>query len=260
MKVTFLIYRKEMLEMIRNYKLLWIPVVFVLLGVTQPLTSYYLPDLLQASGQIPAELMDSFPVPGPAEVMLKVLSQYSLIGLLLIVIAGMNLVAGELSGGTAALVLVRPVKSAQFVIAKWAGYFSLVIISFVLSYGSAWYYTSLLQGPVPWREALAAGGLYLIWFSFAVSLTILCSTLLRSSAAAVVALLVIGVLSVAHGLVPSWLAWSPAHLLAVAAGHLAGPQSPAPGNPVMPVTITLLLCILFVAASAWTLRRQGISD
>ncbi|RCX13903.1 ABC-2 type transport system permease protein [Fontibacillus phaseoli] len=258
MKITLLMYRKEILEMIRNYKLLWIPVVFVLLGVTQPLTSFYLPDLLQASGQLPAELVDSFPVPGPAEVMLKVLSQYSLIGILLIVIAGMNLVAGELSGGTAALVLVRPVKSTQFIIAKWAGYFSLVVVSFVLSYGSAWYYTSLLQGTVPWREALAAGGLYLIWFSFAVSLTMMCSTVLRGSAAAVVSLLVIGALSLAHGLVPSWLAWSPAHLLTTAAGHLAGPQAPA--NPAVPIAITLMLCILFIAASSWSLRRQGISD
>lgn len=258
MKVTFLIYRKEMLEMLRNYKLLWIPVVFVLLGVTQPLSSYYLPELLQASGQIPAELVDSFPVPGPSEVMIQVLSQYSLIGLLLIVIAGMNLVTGELYGGTAALVLVRPVKSAQFIIAKWAGYFSLVVISFVLSYGSAWYYTSLLQGTVSWREALAAGGLYVIWFSFAVSLTLLCSTLLRGSAAAVVSLLVIGLLSVTHGLVPAWLAWSPAHLLTVAAGHLAEPQ--AAENSVVPVAVTLLLCLLFIAAASWSLRRQGVSD
>ncbi|WP_410772294.1 ABC transporter permease [Fontibacillus sp. BL9] len=258
MKVTLLMYRKEIMEMIRNYKLLWIPVVFVLLGVTQPLTSYYLPDLLQATGDLPPELLDSFPVPGPSEVMLKVLSQYSLIGILVIVIAGMNMVAGELSGGTAALILVRPVRSIQFVFAKWAGYFSLIVISFVLSYGSAWYYTSLLQGTVPWREALAAGGLYLIWFSFAASLTLLCSTLLRGSAAAVVTLLLIGVLSLAHSLVPSWLAWSPARLLTAAGSHLAGPL--APTNPVLPVAITLMLCVLFIVASSWSLRRQGISD
>lgn len=258
MRVTLLMYRKEMLEMIRNYKLLWVPVVFVLLGAMQPLTSYYLPDLLKASGDFPPELLDNFPIPGPVEVMTQVLSQYNIIGVLLVVLAGMNMVAGELFGGTAALVLVRPVTTVQFVVSKWAGQLSLVILSFVLGYGSAWYYTSLLQGAVPWREALDAGGLYLLWLAFAVSLTLLCSTLLRGGAAAIVTLLLLGLLSVLYGLVPSWMAWSPARLTQESAGHLIGQQTV--GNPALPVIVTVLSCLLFVAASAWALRRQGIPD
>lgn len=257
MRVTLQMYRKEMLEMLRSYKLLWIPVVFILLGVMQPLSSYYLPDLLKASGEIPAELLDSFPIPGPAEVMVKVLSQYSLIGVLLLVIAGMNTVSGELSGRTAALVLVRPVASIQFIAAKWAGQMSLVIVSFVISYASSWYYTELLLGTVPFAEAMTAGGLYLVWLSFAVSLTLFCSTLLRGGAAAVVSLLVLGVLYVAYSLVPSWMAWNPARLLAGAAGVLS---SNGRMNAAFPLAVSFSAMVLFIALSAGFLRRRGIPD
>lgn len=257
MRLTLQMYRKEMLEMLRSYKLLWIPVVFVLLGVMQPLTSYYLPDLLKASGEFPAELLDSFPIPGPVEVMTKVLSQYSMIGVLLLVIAGMNTVSGELSGRTAALVLVRPVASIQFIAAKWAGQISLVFISFILSYASSWYYTALLLGQVPLAEALAAGGLHLVWLSFAVSLTLFCSTLLRGGAAAVVSLLVMGVLYLAYSLVPSWMAWNPARLLAEASAILSGNS---PQNAAFPLTVGISIMVLFIALSAWFLRRRGIPD
>lgn len=53
MRSAWVLYRREMLEMARSYKLIWIPVVFILLGIMQPLTTYYLPEILKASGDVP---------------------------------------------------------------------------------------------------------------------------------------------------------------------------------------------------------------
>ncbi|SDG47831.1 ABC-2 family transporter protein [Fontibacillus panacisegetis] len=141
MRQAWLMYRKELLGMARSYQLLWIPVVFLLLVVMQPVTSYYLPDILAASGSVPEELVADFPIPGPAEVMASVLGQYSTFGVFVLVIAGMKIVSGERYGGTAALVLVRPISSASFILAKWAGQMTLLILSFTVSYAAAWYYT-----------------------------------------------------------------------------------------------------------------------
>ncbi|MEK4512714.1 hypothetical protein EJP82_18245 [Paenibacillus anaericanus] len=256
MKITWLMYRKELLEMVRSYKLLWIPVVFILLGVMQPITSFYLPNILAASGDISAELLTQLPVPLPADVMVQSLSQYSTIGILIIAIAGMNIVAGERYSGTAALVLVRSVPSLSFIIAKWMGQLTLLFVSFTLGYGGAWYYTAILMGPVRWGDALIAGALYFLWFAFAQSLLLLLSTIFRGSAAAVISLLIMGALSVTYSLIPSWFSWSPARILNFANATFAGEV-----NYTAATFVTSVLgCLVCLAASAWLLRRQGIPD
>ncbi|MNJ51060.1 putative transmembrane protein YxlG [compost metagenome] len=250
-------YRKELLGMARSYQLLWIPIVFMLLVVMQPVTSFYMPEILAASGSVPAELIAGIPIPGPAEVMGSVLGQYSTFGVLILVIAGMQVVAGERYGGTAALVLVRPVSSASFISAKWAGQMTLMLVSFAASYAAAWYYTALLLGPVPWRGGLIAGGLYILWLAFALSLTLLFSTVLRGSAAAVISLLLIAGLSLGHSLASAWFAWSPARLLMLANAAISGSQV---DSVYYSVIMTVLLCLVCIGISIWSLRRQGIPD
>ncbi|MBA9084781.1 ABC-2 type transport system permease protein [Fontibacillus solani] len=257
MRQAWLMYRKELLGMARSYQLLWIPVVFMLLVVMQPVTSYYMPDILAASGSVPEELVADFPIPGPAEVMASVLGQYSTFGVFVLVIAGMKIVSGERYGGTAALVLVRPISSASFILAKWAGQMTLLILSFTISYAAAWYYTVQLLGHVPWREGLAAGGLYMMWLAFAISLTILLSTLLRGIAVAMISLLMMFALSLVQNLAPSWFSWSPAGLLKLAAATILG----APVEAIYyPIIMTLLLCVVCIGIAIWSLRRQAIPD
>ncbi|MOA21859.1 putative transmembrane protein YxlG [compost metagenome] len=186
-----------------------------------------------------------------------VLGQYSTIGVIILIIAGMTVVSRERYGGTAALILVRPVSSASFIIAKWAGQMTLMLVTFTVSYAAAWYYTVQLLGPVPWREGLAAGGLYMMWLGFAISLTILFSTLLRGSAVAVLALLVIFGLSLGQNLAPSWFSWSPARLLVLAASTMSG--SPLE-SVYYPIIMTAFLCFVCIGIAVWSLRRQAIPD
>lgn len=257
MNQAWLMYRKELLGMARSYQLLWIPVVFMLLVVMQPVTSYFMPDILAASGSVPEELVANFPIPRPTEVMASVLGQYSTFGVLILVIAGMKIVSGERYGGTAALVLVRPVSSTSFILAKWAGQMTLLLLSFTASYATSWYYTVQLLGHVPWRDGLVAGGLYLMWLTFAISLTILLSTLLRGSAVAVISLLMMAVLSLVQSLAPSWFSWSPAKLLNLANATILGAPS---AELYYPIIMTLLLCVVCIGIAIWSLRRQAIPD
>ena len=65
------LYRKEMTEMARNYKILWIPIVFILLGVMQPVSSYYMPEILDTFGGLPEGTILEMPTPTGAEVLMK---------------------------------------------------------------------------------------------------------------------------------------------------------------------------------------------
>jgi len=45
--------QKEYREAWRSWKFLWIPLVFALLGMSDPLTNYYMMDILNAVGNVP---------------------------------------------------------------------------------------------------------------------------------------------------------------------------------------------------------------
>lgn len=106
MRSAWVLYRKEMLEMARSYKLIWIPVVFILLGIMQPLTTYYLPEILKASGDVPPGLLEGYEIPSAAAVMAQSLGQYGTIGMLVLALGAMNVLAGERYSGTMELILV----------------------------------------------------------------------------------------------------------------------------------------------------------
>ncbi|GAK03650.1 hypothetical protein JCM19037_1989 [Geomicrobium sp. JCM 19037] len=55
--------RKEWIETTRSYRIIWLPLLFVLLGIMQPLTSYYLSDLLEQFGGLPDGAMFVIPTP-----------------------------------------------------------------------------------------------------------------------------------------------------------------------------------------------------
>ncbi|WMT40330.1 ABC transporter permease subunit [Paenibacillus sp. D2_2] len=257
MRNTLLLYGKEMMEMSRSYKLLWVPVVFILLGVMQPVVMYYLPELLAASGDVSAELASTIAVPSASEVMAQVLNQYNTMGILLVVVAGMNIVAGERYSGTAALILVRKVTSTQFIVAKWLGHITLIVISYALSYLAAWYYSSVMLGSLAWGMTLQAGAIFLCWILLAASIVLLFSTVLKGGAAALASILLLVVLSMSYSLLPSWFSWSPARLAADAMGLLSGTGST---NLIGPLLVTVLTILFCVAGASYIMRNQAIQD
>ncbi|MDQ0255837.1 hypothetical protein J2S74_003221 [Evansella vedderi] len=78
----------------------------VLLGVTQPITSYYLPDILKNFGGLPEGSLLEFPLPTGPQVLAETLGQFSQIGFLVLVLAFMGTVAGERNTGSSIMVLV----------------------------------------------------------------------------------------------------------------------------------------------------------
>lgn len=220
MRNAWVFYQKEMLEMIRSYKLAWIPVVFIILGIMQPLATYYMPEILSASGDVPPGLLEAYEMPGAAATMVQTLGQYGTIGMLVLVLATMNSLSGERQSGTAELIQVRPVSPLVIVFAKWSAQLILLLLCLGLGTGAAAYYTWQLIGELSWNTVLFASGLYGIWLLCIVSLTLFFSSFLRAPAAAFLALLFGAGLSLLNSLAPSWLEWSPASLPAFSASIL----------------------------------------
>ncbi|QKG84717.1 ABC transporter permease subunit [Kroppenstedtia pulmonis] len=215
MKLWWVMFRKEWKEMMKSYKLLWMPVAFALLGMIQPLTSYYMSDILRYFGDLPEGTTFDIPMPTASEVMVSTLSgQFNQVGMLILVMASMGLVASERSAGIASMLLVKPISYASYVTSKWAGGLALTWLSFGLGYLSCWYYTTLLFGDLPTAASIQAFLLYGLWLSFICTVTTAFSTLLKNSGAvAAVSLLIVIAVAGGTSILPGWMSWSPARHL-----------------------------------------------
>lgn len=259
MSQWFNLYRKEMIEMWRNSKWLWVPVVFVILGVMNPAASYFMPELIKNMGGLPEGAVIQIPPPTGAEVMVKTLSQYSLLGVLILVLSSMGVVAAERSGGVAALIMVKPVPHASYISAKWAGLITLTAASFFLGYAATWYYTEVLIGSIEPARILQSGLVYALWLAFILTLTLFMSTWLKTGGAiAFLAILSAAALSVLTGLFPAYMKWSPARLSDIAGAYLITgkglPQS------VFSIIVTAAGIALLIAASAYVFKTREISE
>ncbi|UTR11588.1 ABC transporter permease [Evansella sp. LMS18] len=213
MRQWMILFKKEVRESIRNFKWIWIPVVFILLGLTQPVVSYYLPDLLEQFGGLPEGAAAAFPVPTGSQVLAETLGQFSQIGLLVLVLAFMGAVAGERNNGTNIMILVKPVSYASYISAKWAHMVLLALVSFAAGFIFSVYYTFLLIESVPAAHIIQGALVYGLWLTFVMTVVLTLSTIIKSPAA--VAFLTFGVtitLSLTSSLLPEIMTWSPGML------------------------------------------------
>ncbi|SMF71263.1 ABC-2 type transport system permease protein [Paenibacillus uliginis N3/975] len=254
MRGLWICYKKEMLEIIRSYKFIWVPVVFLLLGIMQPVSTYYLPEILSMSANMPEEALALFKMPAPGEVVAQTLSQYSMIGLLVLVLAGMNTVAGERTSGTGELLLARSISPAAMITAKWGALMTLLVISFGLGLAGSAYYTAELIGPLEWSRIAASGGLYTLWLGGVLSLVLPLGAVLKGPAAAFISLAVAALLSLLSGLFPSQMKWSPGRLSSLAAEWLVG----GAGAAYVPAAFAIMIMLLSIAVAALLLRRNTL--
>jgi len=243
------LYRKEMLELWRSMKWLWVPVVFVILGVMQPISSYYLPDILKSAGNLPEGAIIQIPTPSSLEVLAQTISQYGTMGVLILVLSSMGIVAGERQSGVAAMILVKPVPHASFITAKWAAASTLTLASFAAGFAAAWYYTVILFGEVPIAQTLQGFAAYALWLMFVITVTVTMSALFKGNGAiAFISIGSIALLTIISGLLTRYLSWSPSKLADYAGNLLltgkAGESLPyAIGISLAAMAVLLVLAI-----------------
>lgn len=247
MSLWFTLFKKEWLEMVRNFKIIWVPLTFLLLGSMDPLTSYYMPKMIDALGGLPEGTVIEIPYPAPPDSLMMSVAQFDTIGVLIIVLITMGLIAGERKSGVAAMILVKPVPFGFYITAKWAASLLLMWLSYITGMLASWYYTGVLFGWIPFGEFLTALILYGVWLTLIMTLTLFFSAVFKvpglagfcSIALAIVINLVSGVLS--HR-----LKWSPALLQTYAGEYLHSGEFSAGTFPsILLATAAIILLIVF---------------
>ncbi|WP_409251037.1 ABC transporter permease [Bacillus sp. SCS-153A] len=250
--------KKEMLESRRNFKWIWMPMVFILFGITEPLTAYYMLDILDAVGNLPEGAVIEIPPPTSEQVLLSTLGQYSMMGVLVIVLAFMGTVAGERKNGSASLVLVKPVSHQSYILAKWLSALITVWVSYTLGMLSSWYYINLLFDNISSDYFLQAMFTYGFWLSFIVTLTIFFSSITFSPGLAAFSAIAVSIfLSFLSGIFTNQLVWSTSRLSSYVSQILM--EGTWSSDLSMTLLTTVIVIFLLLAASSKIFKISELS-
>ena len=158
---------KEWRESVRSFKILWIPLVFVLLGISDPLMNYFMEDILQAVGNMPEGFMMTMPELQPADLLFATTSQFQTIGLLVLIAAYIGTFSRERQNGTATLIYVRPISFTALFFSNgllqvlWQLLVQLLAMREVCI-------IPLTYGTVDWMKFSAMIGTYCVWLMFVI--------------------------------------------------------------------------------------------
>ncbi|MES1041935.1 ABC transporter permease [Peribacillus simplex] len=174
--------KKEFVQMVREYKVIWLPLVFIFLGITQPVVSYYLPSILEALGGSQGITIDpSMAAQKGGEVLASTLgSQFDQLGIMIIIVSTMGVVQSDKANGMLAFILTRPVTVGSYISGKIISNYLFVAFSVALGYSVSYLYAVFLFTSVDFADLIVALLFYLLWILFIVSFTMMISTIFNS--------------------------------------------------------------------------------
>lgn len=174
--------KKEFVQMVREYKVIWLPLVFIFLGITQPVVSYYLPSILEALGGSQGITIDpSMAAQKGGEVLASTLgSQFDQLGVMIIIVSMMGVVQSDKANGMLAFILTRPVTVGSYISGKIISNYLFVAFSVALGYLVSYLYVVFLFTSVDFADLIVALLFYLLWILFIVSFTTMISTIFNS--------------------------------------------------------------------------------
>ncbi|PEW84294.1 hypothetical protein CN445_22440 [Bacillus cereus] len=182
MNNLMVLIKKECVQMLRDFKVIWLPVVFIFLGATQPVVTHYLPSILEALGGGQGITIDSsMTAQKGGEVLASTLgSQFDQLGIMILVISMMGVIQTDKANGMLAFILTRPVTVTSYIGGKIVSNYFMVAFSVTIGYFTSYLYVNYLFTAVPFLHMITGLIFYLIWVLFIVSFTTMISAIFYS--------------------------------------------------------------------------------
>jgi ABC-2 type transport system permease protein len=244
--------KKELLELWRTYRALVVGAVLLAFGLLSPLTAKLTPELIRL---IPNgdQLAGLVPAPTALDAVGQYLKNMSQFAVILALLLAMGMVTQEKERGTAAMMLSKPLPRWAFLTAKFAALGLIFAAGLLLAGAGAYYYTWLLFGPLDLAAWAGLNGLLLVFTLVYLALTLLCSVLTRSQAAA--GGLAFGglIVLVILGGIPQIGRYLPGELVAWSGRLFAGGGSAWPA-----LAVSLGLIAAALAAAWWRFEKQEL--
>jgi ABC-2 type transport system permease protein len=249
------LFKKEMLGNYRDKKWIWVPLVFILITIVDPITNYYLPAILESVGGLPEEAVFMMPEISSTEAFMMSFGQLSTLGVLVVALISMGTISGERKSGVAELILVKPVSYASYVTSKWVALLLLVWVSYGIGMLVAWYYIGILYDWISFQQFVIILIFYGLWLTLVATLSIFYNTLTRSAGmVAFFTITTILALSLVTNLLGDRLSFSPSNLSTHLSPYLESGQLSDALYFTGGVTVILIAALLI--ASIYLLRTR----
>lgn len=252
--MTWLVFaRKEALEILRTWRIWVLPGIVLLFAVTGPLLARFTPELV---GALVPNSLGGLHIPPPtySDAYLQWTKNLSQIVLVALIIVYGSIVSGEVSGGTAVLVLTKPLSRTALIAVKaivQSSFVCAVVISGALV---TWGLTWAIFGQSPAAPLWSATAAFLVLGVLFVCLMTLFSAVIGSTAGAAGAGLGAYVLLAIAAVWKPLGEYSPAALTtqpsALAGGHTV--------TATWPVITALLLAMACVVVAGRIFQRRDL--
>lgn len=240
--------RKELRQQWRTKRVLVVVAVFALFGLGSPLLAKFTPQMLTMI-EGAEQFADLIPEPTTTDSMSQYIKNITQFGFIIAVLLGMGAVAGEKERGQAALILSKPLPRWAFLLSKFAAQALVYAAAFLIAALGAYYYTAILFEPFQFGGFIAGNGLLLLWVLTFTAVTLLASTLTRSSGAGAGLALLGAVILLLAGSIPQIAPFAPGALVAWAGQlGLATAVPPQGGALVANSVLVIILLISSIAA------------
>jgi len=238
---------KEILEIVRTWRIWVLPGMLIFFALTGPLMAKFTPEIIKAvGGSEMTALVKALPKPTYLDAYGQWIKNLSQIGIFAIIIIYGGLISAERKNGTAILVLTKPLSRTAYVVAKAAVHCAFLIVAVGASTVATWSMTRVVFGRSPGGPLWSAVVGWLALAVFFLGVMTLLSSLLESQAgAAGIGLAVFAAVTVA-GMSEPLRRFTPAGLVQAPALLAAGKAS----EIVSPVVTSCGLAILLVMAAA----------
>lgn len=174
------LFKKEMHEKWHNKMVIWFPLLFILLMIMDPLTYYFLPELMEVVGGVPDGAIFELPELTATEVIFISLEQMSFLGTITIALVTMGTIAGERKSGLLEMMLTKPIRSLHFITSKWILYVLLIVGAFFIGLLSSVYYVAILYDQLPLTTILRIFFFYSTWLIFVLSISLFYNSFIRT--------------------------------------------------------------------------------
>ena len=211
------LWRLEWLRLVRTPRAISLAVVFVAVGLIEPVVTKYQSKIFARVGN---GVKIIAPPPTPADGLNGYVSEVALVGLILVVVLAAGALTFDANKGRAIFLRTRVAGSWQLIAPRVAVTAAAAAVAYLLGTLAAWYETSLLLGSLPAVRVLAGVMCGAVYLTFAVAVTALAASLVRSTIATVgiafvilLALPVLGSVRVIERWLPSALVSAPVQLV-----------------------------------------------
>lgn len=139
MKSFFAFFKKECMEFARTYKLFLMGVLFFILGVMNPLTARYMPELVE--NFMPEGMEIVLTQPSAADSWMQFFKNVPMMGLIILVLLFSGMMAQEISKGTLINVLTKGLSRPAVVLSKFCFTVLIWTAAYFLCFGISYGYT-----------------------------------------------------------------------------------------------------------------------